>query len=157
MEQGLGGSPQPRESDGKNLWQANKSRDQAIGGERGGASKEADGNIGGKRQKRKRRGCFLLVGNSGKPKGHSKEFAFARNQKMKKERTTIIRDPKGVPKKLDIHVRGGVMVSSAPSPSSCQCLLSGLLPYAEDETGIGPGDAVDTPFKRSSNLVKDVH
>jgi hypothetical protein len=33
------------------------------------------------------------------------------------------------------------MASSAPSP---QYLLSVLLPYAEDETGIGP-DAVDTP------------
>lgn len=45
------------------------------------------------------------------------------------------------------------MVSSAPSP---QYLLSVLLLYAEDETGIGPG-VVDTPFKiKSSNSVKDV-
>jgi hypothetical protein len=46
------------------------------------------------------------------------------------------------------------MVSSAPSPSSCRSLLSVLLPYAEDETGIGPDDEVDTPFKRRSKFSK---
>lgn len=48
------------------------------------------------------------------------------------------------------------MISSAPPQSSFRFLLSVLLPHAEDETGIGPDGAVDTPFKEYRSSVKVV-
>jgi hypothetical protein len=100
------------------------------------------------------------VENSGKAKKDARMSSLSLvNKKGRRKKDDNNKRPKRRFKNMDIHIprRCDVMVSSAPSPSSCQCLLSVLLPYADDETGIDPDDAVDTPFKREhQNSVKDV-
>ncbi len=105
-----------RESDGKNLSQANKSRDEAIGGKRGTGRQGGGREQGAKKStKTKGRGCFLLVGkkqgghtessirqveNSGKTKKDTQKSSLSLENKKGKEkkRRTTTRDPKDISK-----------------------------------------------------------
>jgi hypothetical protein len=115
-----------RDRDGKNLRQANKSRDEALGGRRG-AGRQGGGREQGakKRTKTKRRGCFLLVRkkqgghtgssirqveNSGKTKKDTQKSSLSLvNKKGKRKKDDNNKRPKRRFKKLDIHIRGDAM------------------------------------------------
>ena len=108
--------------------------------------------VGWKEVKGPHRNRVRQVENSGKAKAkkdnRKSSLPLVNKKKKGKEKDDgDTKKPKGRFKKVGYAMMWWFQVLP---PSSCQCLL---LPYAEDETGIGP-DVLDTPFKRGLKFSK---